>query len=100
MQYKTAFNHEFFEFNKRKCKKIFSSNASSWPSATITYRPPNGFLLTIIGYIKNITAERMENAGDTVTLALDGNAKADVGVQPAPNCCGTLLPCLRGTEDS
>ena len=57
MQYETALNHKFSEFNKRKCKKIFSSNASSWPYALITYRPQNCFLLTIIGSIKSIAVE-------------------------------------------
>lgn len=56
----SALNHEFSKFNKRKCKKIFSSNASSWPSALITYRPQNCFLLTIIGSIKSITVEWFE----------------------------------------
>lgn len=88
MQYETALNHKFSEFNKRKCKKIFSSNASSWPYALITYRPQNCFLLTIIGSIKSIAVEWFESAGASWPLPppscvrLAGNTDADVSRAP------------------
>lgn len=96
MQYETALNHKFSEFNKRKCKKIFSSNASSWPYALITYRPQTCFLLTIIGSIKSIAVEWFESAGASwpspppSCRRLAGNTDADMG--PSPRAGSWKLP--------
>ena len=109
MQYETALNHKFSEFNKRKCKKLFSSNASSWPYALITYRPQTCFLLNNRIY-KEYCCGVIWERGSVLTLAPTElrapgweyrcRLGSEPRVQAAERCRGRLLRDLRGAEDS